>query len=56
MGTFSYSEALVCLGLLEVIFTGGPSRDRYGLRRQHMSRPGLWPSLASVKSAQRRTT
>jgi hypothetical protein len=43
------------LGVVERHPPRGPSRDRYGLRR-HMSWPGLGSSLASVKSAQRRTT
>ena len=55
-GAFTYSADVVRLGLVERHPPRGPSRDRYGLRHQHMSWPGLGPSLASVKSAQRRTT
>jgi hypothetical protein len=55
-GTFAYSEAVVRLGLLDVILTA----DRPGIVtdfvRAHRSCPGLRPSLPSVKSAQRRTT
>jgi hypothetical protein len=44
------------LGLLDIILTGDPSRDRYGLRHPAPVLPGLTTQPSSVKAAQRRTT
>jgi hypothetical protein len=55
-GTFAYSEAVVRLGLLDVILTGDLPGIVTDFVRAHRSCPGLRPSLPSVKSAQRRTT